>query len=357
MSSVADGYAYYLVEPGRRLERRELGPMEPGPGEVVVQVAGCGVCHTDTAFATGTVAPRGDLPLVLGHEIVGTVVAAGRESEEWQDREVLVPASIPCGACPACIVRRPTSCRQQYMPGNDGPGGYASHVRVPSRGLCPVPDELPAGVELSDLAVVTDAVATTYEAILRSELGYNDVAVFVGAGGLGGFGVQISNTMGAAVVAIDVDPERLALASEHGARLVLDAHDNTFKQMKSAVRDFAARHGKNAVGIKVFETSGNVEGQATAYGLMDYGGYLGVVGYTPESIGIRLSKLMAMDATAKGNWGCPPWRYPEALGLVLTRRVSLGPYIRKYPLEDAPDVLEAACRNEIRPRPILVPQG
>lgn len=356
MPSVADGYGFYLVEPGRRLKRRKLGSMDPDPDEVVVAVAGCGVCHTDSAFATGTVAPRAALPLVLGHEIAGTVVVAGEESEEWQDRRVLVPASIPCGECPACIVRRPTSCRHQYMPGNDGHGGYATHVRVPSRGLCPVLDELPAGIEFPDLAVVTDAVATTYEAILRSELGYNDVAVFVGAGGLGGFGVQIANTMGAAVVAIDVDPERLALASEHGARLVLDAHDNTFKQMKAAVREFAARHGKNAVGIKVFETSGNVEGQATAYGLMDYGGYLGVVGYTPESIGIRLSKLMAMDATAKGNWGCPPARYPEALGLVLTRRVSLGPYIRQFPLDDAPDVLEAAGRHEIGPRPVLVPQ-
>jgi 6-hydroxycyclohex-1-ene-1-carbonyl-CoA dehydrogenase len=99
------------------------------------------------------------------------------------------------------------------MPGNDGDGGFATHVRVPMRGLCPVPDSLPRGLSLEVLSVVADAVTTPYEAIRRSGLGSNDVAVFVGVGGIGGFGVQIAAALGAATVAIDVDRERLDLAA------------------------------------------------------------------------------------------------------------------------------------------------
>jgi 6-hydroxycyclohex-1-ene-1-carbonyl-CoA dehydrogenase len=90
------------------------------------------------------------------------------------------------------------------MPGNDGDGGFATHVLVPSRGLCPVPHTLPPGVTLEMLSVVADAVTTPYEAILRAELAQEDVAVIVGAGGVGGFGVQIAASTGAAVVAIDI---------------------------------------------------------------------------------------------------------------------------------------------------------
>ena len=82
---------------------------------------------------------------------------------------------------------------------------------------------LPSGLTLEMLSVVADAVTTPYEAIRRSGLGPDDVAVIVGVGGVGGFGVQIAAALGAAVVAIDVDRERLDLASQHGAGLVLDA--------------------------------------------------------------------------------------------------------------------------------------
>jgi 6-hydroxycyclohex-1-ene-1-carbonyl-CoA dehydrogenase len=206
------------------------------------------------------------------------------------------------------------------------------------------------------LAAVADALTTPLEAIRRADLGADDVAVFVGVGGVGGFGVQIAAAVGAAVVAIDIDQERLALAAQHGAELVLDPSTVSAKDLKSAVRTFAKESGRAGIGRKIFESSGTQAGQLTAFGLLDPGGYLAVVGFTPEKVQLRLSNLMAFDATARGNWGSAPERYPEALDMVLDGRVKLEPYVEMHPLDEAPALIEAAARHELRRRPILVPQ-
>ncbi len=355
VAAITGAYGYRLTAPGQLLERQDLPPLEPDPGEVVVQVAGCGVCHTDIGFAFDGVPTRHPLPLVLGHEIAGRVVAAGERASGWLDQRVLVPAVIPCGSCPACQGGRATICSHQFMPGNDGDGGFATHTRVPARGLCPIPDSLPAGLTLEMLSVVADAVTTPYEAIRRSDLTADDVAVFVGVGGIGGFGVQIAAACGAAVVAIDIDPKRLELAERHGASLALDAGQTGFKELKNAVRSFARQSRRKNIGLRIFETSGTPAGQTTAFGLLEPGSYLAVVGYTPKKVELRLSNLMAFDATARGNWGCPPEYYPAALQLVLDGKVALEPYIERHSLAEAPEIFQAIAQHRLQRRVVLVP--
>jgi 6-hydroxycyclohex-1-ene-1-carbonyl-CoA dehydrogenase len=240
------------------------------------------------------------------------------------------------------------------MPGNDADGGFATYVRVPARGLCPIPEELPEGLSLAMLSVVADAVTTPYEAIRRSGLGVQDVAVFVGAGGIGGFGIQIAAALGAAVVAIDVDAERLELASAHGAALALNARESG--DVKSAVRSFARQSGRHGIGLKIFETSGTTPGQQTAFSLLDPGAYLAIVGYAAQKVEVRLSNLMAFDATARGNWGCPPDQYPGALAMVLEGKIQVQPFVEIHPLDEAQQILEAVHHHQLRRRAVLVPQ-
>jgi 6-hydroxycyclohex-1-ene-1-carbonyl-CoA dehydrogenase len=354
--SVQGAHGFQLQAPGARLQQHDLPIPDPGPNEVIVEIAGCGVCHTDVGFALEGVPTRHSLPLILGHEISGRVVSAGPEAHAWLGRSVIVPAVIPCGECAACLAGHPTICRRQFMPGNDGDGGFATHVKVPARGLCPVPEQLPRSLSLAMLSVVADAVTTPYEAIRRSGLGPDDVAVIVGAGGVGGFGVQIAAALGAAVVAIDVDRQRLDLAAQHGAGLALDATLGDTKSLKSSVRAFVKSSGSKGIGLKIFEMSGTIAGQATAFSLLDYGAYLGVVGFTPKPVELRLSNLMAFDATARGNWGCPPDQYPAALKLVLDGRVALDPFIELHALEEAPAVLPAVANHSLRRRAILQPR-
>jgi 6-hydroxycyclohex-1-ene-1-carbonyl-CoA dehydrogenase len=334
---------------------RETAFGEPSPDQVIIEVAGCGVCHTDIGFAYEGVPTRHAPPLILGHEIAGRVALAGEDARNWIGRWVIVPAVIPCGDCDACRSGRPTICRKQFMPGNDADGGFATHVKVPASGLCLVPEELPNGLTLAMLSVVADAVTTPYEAIRRSGLNADDVAVFVGTGGIGGFGVQIAAAFGAAVIAIDVDSERLELAAAHGAVLALNARECT--DVKSAVRSFAKQSGRHGIGLKIFETSGTPAGQQTAFSLLDPGAHLAIVGYTAQKIELRLSNLMAFDATARGNWGCPPDQYPNVLAMVLEGKVQIQPFVEMHPLEEAQQVLEAAHHHQLRRRAVLVPQA
>jgi 6-hydroxycyclohex-1-ene-1-carbonyl-CoA dehydrogenase len=354
---IEGAHAYQLTASSRPLELIELPPLEPRSDEVVIQVAGCGVCHTDVGFAYEGIPTRKALPIILGHEICGRVVAAGENASKWQGRLVIVPAVIPCGHCAACIAGRPTICRNQFMPGNDGDGGFATHVRVPARGLCIVPEPLPPDIFPEHLSVIADAVTTPWEAIRRAGVGPDDVAVFVGAGGIGGFGVQIASSLGAAVVAIDIDEEKLDLAFKHGAACAVNSANVDEKEIRTTVRNFAKQSGRRGIGLKVFEMSGTAAGQQIAFGLLDFGGYLGVVGYTAKKVEIRLSNLMALDATARGNWGCPPDQYPAALDLVLTGKIAVQPYVEEHSLDDAPAVFEAVARKAIRQRVILKPNG
>lgn len=333
----------------------ELPPMLPGTGDVVVEVAGCGLCHTDAGFAYSGVPTRHPLPLVLGHEISGRVVDAGERAAQWIGRSVIVPAVIPCGECEACKADRPTICRKQFMPGNDGHGGFATHVVVPARGLCLVPDRLPYGLTLEMLSVVADAVTTPFEAITRAAVGADDLVIIVGVGGIGGFAVQIAVAFGATVVAIDVDDKKLALAVAHGARLAMNAKQLTPRVMKDSVRGLSRESGRGCTGTKIFEMSGTAAGQQTAFNLLDFGSYLGVVGYTADKVELRLSNLMALDATARGNWGCAPERYPAALALVLDGKVRLDPFIEIHPFDELPELFAAASRHEIRRRAIVTP--
>jgi 6-hydroxycyclohex-1-ene-1-carbonyl-CoA dehydrogenase len=333
-------------------ERAEL----PGPGQVVVEVAGCGLCHTDLGFYYDGVPTRHPFPLTLGHEVSGTVVEAGEAAGDWVGREVIVPAVIPCGECPACKAGRGPVCPHQIFPGSDVHGGFATHLVVPARGLCPVPDLGGRDIELPDLSVIADAVSTPYAAIHRSGLSEGDLAVFIGAGGVGGFGVQLAAAHGAHVVAIDVDEGRLETMAQHGADLTVPARPDGFKELRNAVRQFAKSHGVPTWRQKIFETSGTPEGQTTAFGLVGHGAYLSVVGFTPRKIEIRLSNLMAFDATAEGNWGCAPEHYPAIVELVLAGKVALKPFVERRPLSSINETFADVHERRVSRRVILIPE-
>lgn len=351
------GWAF--VEAGRPLERvrRE---QQPARGEVLVEVAGCGVCHTDLGFYYEGVPTRHALPLTLGHEVSGRVVLTGEGAEGWLGRTVIVPAVLPCGDCRACRAGRGSICAQQVFPGNDVHGGFATHLVVPARGLCPVPDladkrRNPRGLSLAALSVVADAVSTPYQAILRAGLERGDVAVFVGAGGVGGFGIQIAAARGAHVVAIDLDRARLERMREHGASLVLAPEEP--RALKKAVATFAEAHGAPSWRTFVFETSGSKAGQESAFALLGPGGYLSVVGYTPQKVELRLSNLMALDASAHGNWGCLPEHYPAVLELVLSGAVQLAPFVEERPLDSIQDTFAELHERRVARRVVLVPES
>ncbi len=330
---------------------------EPAAGEVVVKVAGCGVCHTDLGYYYDGVRTNHPLPLCLGHEISGHVVATGAGAEAWLGKTVIVPAVIPCGACDACKRGKATICPQQKMPGNDIQGGFATHIVVPARGLCPVDEaRLKAvGLDLADVSVVADAVTTPYQAVLQAGVRQGDLVIVNGVGGVGGYCAQIAKAFGGTVVAIDVSDDKLtALAGT--AALTINARTREPRDIKAAIQAFAKERGLRVKSEWIiFECSGTRAGQETAFGLLNHGATLAVVGFTMDKVEVRLSNLMAFHARALGNWGCPPELYPQALDLVLEGRVKIGPFVEKHPLPDINRVFEAVHHGELKRRAILVP--
>jgi 6-hydroxycyclohex-1-ene-1-carbonyl-CoA dehydrogenase len=243
------------------------------------------------------------------------------------------------------------------MPGNDIHGGFASHVVVPAHGLCPVDETRLAAVDLdlAGLSVVADAVTTPYQAAVQAGVTAGDLAVVVGVGGIGGYAVQVASALGAAVVAIDVDQARLDAVAEVCASLTLNARTTDGRGLRKAIQDFAKANGLRPNEWILFECSGTAAGQLTAYGLLNHGATLCVVGFTMDRVDVRLSNLMAFHARALGNWGCPPELYPAAVELVLAGKIRVAPFVEKHPLAEINRVFAAAHAGELRRRAVLIP--
>jgi len=191
--------------------------------------------------------------------------------------------------------------------------------------------------------------------VRRAGVRPGSLAVVIGAGGVGGYCVQIAHASGAKVVAIDVDDAKLAAIAGHGAALTLNSRQLDARAIKAAIVDFARKNGLPSTEWFIFECSGTAPGQLTAFGLLVHGATLSVVGFTMDKVEIRLSNLMAFDARAIGNWGCPPEFYPAALDLVLDGKVQIKPFVEPHPLDDINRVFDAVHHREIRRRAVLVP--
>lgn len=230
---------------GEPMIREPLELQAPAPGEVLVEVAGCGVCHTDSGFLYDGVRTNQPLPLALGHEISGRVVRAGAGAEAWVGKAVVVPAVIPCGECDACRRGKGTICPTQKMPGNDIHGGFATHVQVPARGLCAVDEArlAKAGLALADVSVVADAVTTPYQAVTQAGVLPGQLVVVNGVGGVGSYCVQIAAALGATVVALDVDPKKLEMVAEQGASKTINVREIDPKNLKKEIGAFAKAKG------------------------------------------------------------------------------------------------------------------
>src|SRR5262245_25201608 len=173
----------------RELSLQPLASPPLGPDEARVQVAGCGVCHTDIAFYTGQVRTRHALPLVLGHEIAGTVIDAADAHADLIGHDVIVPAVIPCDTCELCRSRHDNARLSQIMPGNHTPGRFATELVLPGRHLVPLGSDR-GGYDLADLAVVVNGTLARKRLGAAVNLPDGDLAQFVGALGAAWLGRQ-----------------------------------------------------------------------------------------------------------------------------------------------------------------------
>jgi 6-hydroxycyclohex-1-ene-1-carbonyl-CoA dehydrogenase len=340
------------VTPGK-IEKKELPVPDLGPGEVLVEVAGCGVCHTDLGYYFDGVPTVQKPPLTLGHEISGTVVAG---DSAWVGKEVLVPAVMPCRQCYLCKTRRGNRCLSQKMPGNSLGiyGGFSSHIPVPSIDLCEIRNR--GDMPLSHLAVVADAATTPFQAAKRAELDVGDNVIVIGIGGVGQYIVQETKALGAeTVVAIDIDADRLEKMRSYGADFIVNAKGKNAKEVAEEIKKIRKQAGLPAWGWKIFEATGSQPGQETALNLLSFTGKLIIVGFGMQKVTYSISRLMAFDAEIIGTWGCLPEYYPQVLALVLSGKVALEPFVQTRPMSTIAATFEEAHHRSPEQRIVLIP--
>ncbi len=338
-----------------KLEKTEIPVPDLKPGEVLIEIAGCGVCHTDISYFYLGVPTVSKPPLTLGHEISGKVVAG---DEKWIGKEVIVPAVMPCHNCPICDAGRENRCLAQKMPGNSLEiyGGFASHIPVPSKDLCLV--EKRGDFKLAELAVVADAITSPYQACKRAELRKGDNVVIVGVtGGLGNYVAQLAKAFGAkTVIGIGRNPEKLKKALQYGVDFTIKSTDKDAKTVREEFRELCKAEGLPYNYLwKIFEVTGTGPGQEIALNLLSFVGKLIVVGYSPTMNQYMLSRLMAFDAEIIGTWGCPPKHYPKVLKWVLDGTIKIKPFIGIRPMSKIKETFEEAHAGKLLRRVILTP--
>jgi 6-hydroxycyclohex-1-ene-1-carbonyl-CoA dehydrogenase len=345
---------WQMVEPGK-LGRVSIDVPELKPGEVLVEIAGCGVCHTDLGYFYDGVPTVNKPPLTLGHEISGTVIAG---DAGWVGKEVIIPAVMPCNKCPICVAGRGNRCLAQKMPGNSMGiyGGFSSHIVVPAENLCLIPDR--KGMPLSRFAVIADAVTSPYQAAMRAETKPGDLIFIIGVtGGLGVYASQICSALGAkAVIGIARNPEKLKRALNYGATHVISSVGKTPRDIRDEFRNYCKEKGLPAnYGWKIFEWTGTGDGQAIALELLSFIGKLVICGFGMQKNEYSLSRLMAFDADILGSWGCLPKHYPKVLDMVLKGKIQIEPFVETRPMSQIQQAFEDAHGGKLEKRIVLTP--
>ncbi|MCP3944728.1 MAG: 6-hydroxycyclohex-1-ene-1-carbonyl-CoA dehydrogenase [Desulfobacteraceae bacterium] len=341
--------------PGK-LEKTALDVPELKPGEVLVEVAGCGICHTDLGYYYHGVPTVSKPPLTLGHEISGRVVAAAHDVESWNGKEVIIPAVMPCRKCYLCKTGRGNRCLDQKMPGNSMGiyGGFSSHIPVPAIDLCEVKNR--GSIPLEKLAVVADAATTPFQAAKRADIQVGDNAIVIGVGGVGQYMVQILKALGAAtVIAVDINRERLALMEENGADLGVNSMDKTPRQISGEIKAFRKEKDLPSTGWKIFEVSGSKPGQELGLALLSFTGKMVVVGFGPHKVEYSISRLMAFDAELIGTWGCLPEYYPAVLNMITSKKINFEEFVQTRPMGSIQESFDQTHEKSPDQRIVLVP--
>ena len=345
---------------GQRDVRVEQRPVPaPRPGELLVRVSRCGICGTDAGeFANG---PRmfpterahpasGHLgPLVLGHEFTGSVVEQGAQvSGEWVGRRVVSGAGVSCGTCEWCVAGRTNLCAAYWTLGLNADGGLAGFVTVPAPTCRVVPD----GVT-DDAAALAQPLAVGLHAVRRAGVRRGDVVVLVGAGAIGSFVLAgLPDAAPGRVIAVDVDPGRLAAARALGATDTLDAGRD---DPVAALVELTGGRGADVV----IEASGAAGNAQRAVRMATRGGRVLQVGlpHEPQRLDLADLTLREIDVrTTVAHVGDED--VPAALDLLARTDLTAQLLDRVIAIERlVPDGLEAMLRGEVSGKVLIDPHA
>ena len=319
-----------LAAPGRVLVEQAPDPT-PEPGEVIVEVHACGICGTDRAIFRGEYPIN--VPVVLGHEYSGVVVAVGEGVRSLSEGErVAVDPNVTCGACPYCRRVFPHLCANLVGLGIHRPGGFAQYAAVPAQNVYPIPDILPF-----ESAAFAEPLACCVQGLNLAKVGLGDTVVILGGGPIGCMLLQLCRLAGAALIIVSEHrPARREIALELGADLVVEDDE----AVRAAVSECTEDMGADVV----FEAAGRAAAAELALALVRRGGTVMWFGAPPPEDDVTVSPFLVNDSeiTIRGSYN-NPFTHAPALRLLSTGRVRVDLLAtHSVSIDHVPEALEGS---------------
>jgi L-iditol 2-dehydrogenase len=334
-----------LLSKYSHLEIADVPTPVPGPGELLVQVAACGICGSDVHGYDGS-SGRRIPPIVMGHEAAGKIAAIGpqvpgSQKNDWAvgDR-VTFDSTISCGSCPYCLRGEINLCDRRQVLGVSCAdyrcaGAFAEYVLVPERIAYRLPDNLSFAE-----AAMLEAVAVAVHAVALTKITPGDKALVLGAGMIGLLTLQALRAAGCSAVYIsDVDASRLKLAREVGAVESINATGETLqKEILRLTGGTGVDAALEAVGI-----------DATVRAAVDAvrkGGTVTLIGNVTPEVTLPLQKAVTRQIRLQGSCASAG-EYPRAIELLTSGAITVKPLITAIaPLEDGPRWFERLHARE-----------
>ena len=337
--------AAVVTEFGKPLTIQEVPIPEPGPGEVLVKVMACGVCHTDLHAAEGDWPVRPTLPFIPGHEATGIVAKLGPGVTNLREGDAVGVAWLhdACLHCEYCETGWETLCEQQHNTGYSCNGGFAEYVIAAAAFAA----RLPRDVDFTVIAPILCAGVTTYKGLKETEARPGEWVVVSGVGGLGHVGLQYAKAMGLKVVAVDVSGDKLRLANELGADLAVNAGSGT------AIEEVVEATGGGAHGVLV--TAVSPPAFAQAIGMTRRRGTVSLVGLPPGHFPTPIFDVVLKRITIRGSIVGTRRDLDEAIAFAADGKVNAT--IRTAPLEKINDIFAKLKEGRVDGRMVLDLQG
>jgi 2-desacetyl-2-hydroxyethyl bacteriochlorophyllide A dehydrogenase len=328
--------ALVVAGPGRwRLQ--DVPRPSPGPGEVLLRVSYCGICGTDLKIASGKFqVPR--LPLVIGHELAGVVVAVGaRVSHVGVGQRGAIDVIVPCETCHSCRRGRPTLCEHPRELGIHQAGGMAEYVLAPARNVHPLPDTISSAA-----GALIEPVACALHGQDRARVALGDTVVVIGGGAQGLLHALLARLRGATRVhAIVRHQRRRERAKAVGVDLVVAA-----EAADPVAEILQATSGRGA--DVVVEASGSLSGYANVLRIVARGGRVLAHSAAPATARLQLSPfdLFQRELAIVGSFGGTGDTWPRAIELIASGRMDPTVLVdRQWELRQAPAALEELARD------------
>ena len=318
----------------RKIEIRNFPDPTPGPGEVVIEMKASGMCGSDLKFYRSPPGAAqaalglggGAEPFIAGHEPCGVVAARGPgvpEREAPIGQRVMDHHYSGCGVCRHCRVGWSQLCRAGItVYGVTANGGHAEYLKVPARTLVPLPDEL----SFVEGAAVSCGTGTAYGALRRMQLtGGSTLAVF-GQGPVGLSATLLGAKMGARVIAVETNPERLALAKQFGAEVAVHADDS-----EKALKDLTRGEGVDLA----LDCTGIAAARVAAVRSAKTWGTVCFVGEGGE-VTLDVSRDLRKQLTVIGSWTFSAMGQAECARFIVDRKVPLKKLLtHRFKLDEA----------------------